>query len=89
MGFAVPLARWFRGPLAKRVRQAVQGPALADTGIFSTNTLAQMVSQHQSGQRDHSAALWSLLMFESFYRGLDETNEMKQADVPLPAPAAG
>jgi asparagine synthase (glutamine-hydrolysing) len=27
MGFAVPLARWFRGPLRERVRQAVLGPA--------------------------------------------------------------
>ena len=89
MGFAVPLARWFRGPLAERVRQAVLSPVLAESGIFSINTLNRMVQQHQSGQRDHSAALWSLLMFESFYRGLDATNGMKQPDVPFPAQAAG
>jgi asparagine synthase (glutamine-hydrolysing) len=27
-----------------------------------------MVNQHQSGARDHSAPLWSLLMFEGFLR---------------------
>ena len=32
MGFAVPLARWFRGPLRERVRDAVLGERLADTG---------------------------------------------------------
>jgi asparagine synthase (glutamine-hydrolysing) len=89
MGFAVPLARWFRGPLAERVRRAVQGRFLADAGIFSTGTLTRMVDQHQSGQRDYSAALWSLLMFESFYRGLDEGNAGPVADAVPPAQAAG
>ena len=32
MGFAVPLARWFRGPLRQRVRDALLGDRLADTG---------------------------------------------------------
>jgi len=68
MGFAVPLASWFRGPLRERVRQAVLGPALADTGIFESRTLERLVEQHQSGRWDHSTPLWSLLMFESFMR---------------------
>lgn len=70
MGFAVPLASWFRGPLQERVKSAVLGPVLADTGIFNMGFLQQMVSQHQSGRRDNSAPLWSLLMFESFLRNV-------------------
>lgn len=34
MGFAVPLASWFRGPLRERVRAALLGSTLASTGIF-------------------------------------------------------
>lgn len=68
MGFAVPLATWFRKELRERVRSAVLGPVLADTGFFDAGVLRTLVEQHQSGQRDHSAALWSLLMFESFMR---------------------
>lgn len=68
MGFAVPLAGWFRGPLRERVRDALLGDTLADTGIFDKNFLRQLVDQHQSGARDHSTALWSLLMFEAFQR---------------------
>ncbi len=68
MGFAVPLASWFRGPLRERVRDALLGATLADTGIFDQNFLRQLVDQHQSGARDHSAALWSLLMFEAYQR---------------------
>jgi len=31
-------------------------------------TVARLLDQHQSGERDHSAALWSLSMFEAFLR---------------------
>jgi asparagine synthase (glutamine-hydrolysing) len=68
MGFAVPLATWFRGPLKQRVRDAVLGERLADSGLFNSGTLRRLVEQHQSGMRDHSAPLWSLLMFEAFLR---------------------
>lgn len=74
MGFAVPLARWFRGPLRERVRQAVLGPRLAATGWFNPDYLQHLVDAHQSGARDYSASLWTLLMFEAFLRNvLDES----------------
>jgi asparagine synthase (glutamine-hydrolysing) len=66
MGFAVPLAAWFRGPLANRMSELVAGPRLAATGWFDTRFLAQLVEAHRSGRRDHSAILWSLFMFERF-----------------------
>jgi asparagine synthase (glutamine-hydrolysing) len=68
MGFAVPLASWFRGALRQRIRDALLGPTLAGTGIFNTGFLEVLLDQHQSGRRDHSAALWALLMFEAFVR---------------------
>ncbi|TFW30680.1 XrtA/PEP-CTERM system amidotransferase [Massilia horti] len=67
-GFAVPLASWFRGPLRQRVREALLGPALAATGIFDQAFLAEMVEQHESGRRDYSAPIWTVLMFEAFLR---------------------
>ncbi len=72
MGFAVPLASWFRGPLRERVRNAVLGDSLASTGIFQTEFLKQLVEQHQSGRRDHSTPIWTLLMFESFLHRLHQ-----------------
>jgi asparagine synthase (glutamine-hydrolysing) len=68
MGFAVPLAAWFRGPLRERVRTALLGPTLLDTGMFERRVLANLVDQHESGVRDHSSALWTLLMLEGFLR---------------------
>jgi asparagine synthase (glutamine-hydrolysing) len=68
MGFAVPLASWFRGPLRTRVREALLGARLADTGLFERGCLLDLLDTHDSGRRDLSAALWSLLMFDAFLK---------------------
>ena len=78
MGFAVPLARWFRGPLQARVRDALQGERLQATGIFDAGYLRYLLDAHQSGARDHSAPLWSLLMFDAFLRNVvDESQDIR------------
>jgi asparagine synthase (glutamine-hydrolysing) len=79
MGFAVPLARWFRGPLRQAVRNAVLGPVLAETGWFNLNYLRRLVDDHQSGLRDYSATLWTVLMFESFLRNVAGAGSMPAA----------
>jgi asparagine synthase (glutamine-hydrolysing) len=33
--------------------------------LFNQPYLEELVDQHLSGRRDHSAVLWSLLMFEA------------------------
>jgi asparagine synthase (glutamine-hydrolysing) len=71
-GFAVPLARWFRGPLRQRVQDAILGPRLAATGIFNQNYLQHLVEAHASGARDYSAPLWTLLMFDAFLKNVME-----------------
>ena len=70
MGFSVPLARWFRGPLKQRVQDAVLGERLASTGWFNPAYLSHLVQAHQSGARDYSAPLWTLVMFEAFLRNV-------------------
>jgi asparagine synthase (glutamine-hydrolysing) len=67
-GFAVPLAAWFRGPLHRRLRETLGGPVLRDSGLFDMAAVGTLLSQHQAGERDHSAALWSLSMIEAFLR---------------------
>lgn len=70
MGFAVPLARWFKGPLRQRVRSALLSGPLAESGWFDQATIRQMVEQNESGARDHSTPLWSLLMYDAFLRNV-------------------
>jgi asparagine synthase (glutamine-hydrolysing) len=75
MGFSVPLARWFRGPLKQRVRDALLGPRLAATGWFNRSYLEHLIDAHNTGARDYSASIWTLLMFEAFLRNVMETGE--------------
>lgn len=75
MGFAVPLARWFRGPLRRRVRESLFGERLAATRMFDMTFLRQIVEAHESGARDYSAPIWTLLMFEAFLRVADSRAE--------------
>jgi len=70
MGFSVPLSRWFRGPLRQRVRSALlQGP-LVESGWFEPAMLRRLVEQHESGARDFSTPLWTLLMYDAFLRNV-------------------
>ena len=85
-GFDVPLAAWFRGPLRRRVRDAVLGPQLADTGLFDMSALRQLVDAHTAGLRDYSAPLWSLLMFEAFLRNTQRRGQVPRSVLNL-APA--
>ncbi len=66
MGFAIPLAQWFRGPLKDRLHRDLLGTTMLDCGLFDPTTLRWLVDSHLSGQRDNSASLWTLLMFQRF-----------------------
>ena len=77
MGFAVPLARWFRGPLRKRVRQSLLGEALASTGVFDEAMLNHIVDAHERGTRDYSAPIWSILMFDAFLRNVGAAEDQR------------
>jgi asparagine synthase (glutamine-hydrolysing) len=71
MGFAVPLARWFRGPLRERARNALLEGHLQQTGYFDSAYLERLVRDHVSGHRDYSAPIWTLVMFEAFLRRIN------------------
>ncbi len=68
MGFSIPVAEWFRGPLLGKLRSAMSSQRMSDTGLFDMAFLSHMVDEHAKGVRDYSASLWSLLMFEAFLR---------------------
>jgi hypothetical protein len=39
---------------------------LADTGWFNRRYMEHLLAQHDSGVRDYSAPLWTLLMFDAY-----------------------
>ena len=74
MGFSVPLANWFRGPLKQRVQEALLGSRLADSGWFNRPYLQHILDAHNTGSRDYSASIWTILMYEAFLRNVMEAN---------------
>jgi asparagine synthase (glutamine-hydrolysing) len=68
MGFSVPLDAWFKGPLKQKVREALLGQSMTECGLFNQSFIEHMINQHQSGLKDYSTPIWSLLMFEAFLR---------------------
>jgi asparagine synthase (glutamine-hydrolysing) len=73
MGFAVPLAAWLRGPLRERVRDRLLGDRADHGGIFEPGRIRELVGQHESGARDHSAVIWALLMLDASRSRLQAT----------------
>ena len=79
MGFAVPLARWFRGPLRQRVRDSLLSGPMVESGMFNPRAMRQVIEQHESGQRDYSTALWTMLMFDAFMRNAMASSRLPAA----------
>jgi asparagine synthase (glutamine-hydrolysing) len=72
MGFRVPLAEWFRGPLKNKLRDMLLSDEIRSSGLFNMATIEQWLNDHQSGRKEYSAPLWTLLMFASFYKQADQ-----------------
>jgi len=66
MGFGVPLGNWFRGELKQNIRDAVLSERMLECGYFNADYLHDLVNHHQSGMRDYSSPLWTLMMFDQF-----------------------
>jgi asparagine synthase (glutamine-hydrolysing) len=63
-GFVMPVAEWFRGPLAGKARDIGQGAALSRTGWFDGKAIDAMAQAHISGVSNHATLLWQLLMLD-------------------------
>ena len=65
-GFAVPLAAWLRGPLRGWADDLLTGDALGRSGWLDPQPIARYWREHRTGERDWSAGLWAVLMFQSW-----------------------
>jgi asparagine synthase (glutamine-hydrolysing) len=73
-GFAIPLARWFRGELAGFARELLCSDRSRQRGLFRTDQLDRLIRLHEHG-RDIDLHLWTLVSLELWCR--------RVLDVPL------
>ena len=60
----------FRGALRTFLWDHLDHSSIADQGIVSPAFVRQMLAEHDSGRRDNSHWLWSLLMLELWLQQL-------------------
>ncbi len=67
-GFGVPLATWFRKELREMLWDQLTSARFAGRGIAVESFVRHLLEEHQSGRRDNSQWLWSLLMLELWFQ---------------------
>ncbi|MDP6352266.1 MAG: asparagine synthase (glutamine-hydrolyzing) [Alphaproteobacteria bacterium] len=65
-GFELPIAPWLTGPLADRVRRAIDPGRLARQGIFRPDLPRAWSRDLIAGRRDTSEPLWTLIAFQAW-----------------------
>ena len=70
-GFGVPLVDWFRGSLREFLRDNVTSAAFLDRGLVSPEFLRALLEEHDTGRRDNSHWLWSLLVLSLWFQEME------------------
>lgn len=68
MGFGVPVSQWFRGPLRQWVEEILTDGRLFSRGYFRPESIRNLLQEHLTGQFDHGARVWALVILELWHR---------------------
>src|SRR3546814_303041 len=68
MGFCIPLASWFRGPLRETVRRRLLDGILEQVDLFDMGFIDPLLDEHGSGVSRPSAPILALLPLAAFTR---------------------
>ena len=67
-GFAIPIGDWLRGALSGWAGDLLSEKALAAHGLFDSGMIRRSFDEHISGRRDWQYPLWTILMFQAWYK---------------------
>jgi asparagine synthase (glutamine-hydrolysing) len=65
-GFAVPVGEWIKGPFRPWAEELLAPQRIQTDGWFEPNLVLSRWRAHLSGKSDSTAALWAVLMFQSW-----------------------
>ncbi|HVU53015.1 MAG TPA: asparagine synthase (glutamine-hydrolyzing) [Polyangia bacterium] len=67
-GFGIPLAKWFRGPLAGLAADLLGSRAFRERGLVRPAAARRFFDEHRAGRADHGEVLWLVLSLELWAR---------------------
>jgi len=67
-GFSVPIKEWLVGPLRDWAEDLISEQTLREQGIFDVTSIRDAWQQHLYGWANHSELMWSVLMFQAWWK---------------------
>jgi len=67
-GFGIPLSQWLRNELRPLCDDLLSETSLKQHGLFNTKYVQQLRHEHDSGKQNHRKLLWTLMVFQQWYR---------------------
>jgi asparagine synthase (glutamine-hydrolysing) len=67
-GFGIPMSTWINQELRAKIRETLGDSLTRQRGYFDYSYVELLLKEHERGRRDHSKALWALLMLELWHR---------------------
>lgn len=74
-GFGVPIDAWINDQLRKRTHDTLRDPVTRQRGYLRPEYIEVLLTEHERGRRNHSAALWTVLMFELWCRAFVDSKD--------------
>ena len=68
MGFATPLAQWFRGELRTYATELLLDDTSVGRGYFKPDVVGRLLEDHFRGSVDNAYRIWALLCLELWHR---------------------
>ena len=72
MGFSVPIGHWIRDELRDWSHSLLSKSFLEEQGFFNSEAVGKLLQDHIDRKFEHTNTLWTLLMFQSWYRDVTE-----------------
>ncbi len=67
-GFGIPVAKWLRQEFKPMVDELLSESYLQQQGIFKKEPMMMLLKEHESGQIDRRKELWTILMFQRWWK---------------------
>ena len=67
-GFSIPMKHWLRSSLKPMMLDLLSKESLNKHGYFDHQVVATWIQEHLDGRANHSHRLWTLMVFEMWYR---------------------